>query len=429
VQVDKLQRKEMNMDVVTRVPISIRLDHMTSDMVYELYRDVATKALGEGEVQLLYLDSAIVERLKMIDFGAVFSYEVGPTGVVTKDGTNAVPGSVFTMGGTKMVRLTVSTFAVLKSDMEALDKALQELEFASSELNAKVFDKIYWTPESKMLKTDLSFFTQNHSWYEKRGVPYNRSYLLYGPPGNGKSMSIRKIAEFLGVKPELYDFSLKSKSPDGVFMSWMLSREAFERTMQHMGRSNDDDDSTPDREVRRAGKQNVKGASGMPYIRLLVLEDLDRYFPRTGHPQTEVSLSCILNCLDGAVPRTNTIVIATANDPEALDAKVLLRPGRFNRRVKFPLPLKDDAAAFVKSLLLQDSGDKVSDETLTEIATKAGGQSFAFFAGLYETAASIAFEEGRVGMEDKDIHAALAAESKEIKLKARASGGVGFGSK
>lgn len=38
---------------------------------------------------------------------------------------------------------------------------------------------------AETLTSDLSDFTQSRKWYESRGIPYRRGYLLYGPPGCG----------------------------------------------------------------------------------------------------------------------------------------------------------------------------------------------------------------------------------------------------
>lgn len=34
---------------------------------------------------------------------------------------------------------------------------------------------------------DVKQFTMSQHWYTDRGIPYRRGYLLYGPPGCGKT--------------------------------------------------------------------------------------------------------------------------------------------------------------------------------------------------------------------------------------------------
>jgi PREDICTED: similar to ENSANGP00000013378 len=36
---------------------------------------------------------------------------------------------------------------------------------------------------SETILKDVREFIDSSSWYEERGIPYRRGYLLYGPPG------------------------------------------------------------------------------------------------------------------------------------------------------------------------------------------------------------------------------------------------------
>lgn len=42
-------------------------------------------------------------------------------------------------------------------------------------------------------------FLASREWYAERGLPYRRGYLLYGPPGCGKSSFIFALAGHLGL--------------------------------------------------------------------------------------------------------------------------------------------------------------------------------------------------------------------------------------
>jgi hypothetical protein len=70
---------------------------------------------------------------------------------------------------------------------------------------------------------------------------------------------------------------------------------------------------------------------------MIVLEDLDRAFPKTGETKSRVSLQQFLNCLDGVGTGEGIIVVATANESSILDA-ILRRPGRFDRVIHFADP-------------------------------------------------------------------------------------------
>ncbi|RWS29723.1 hypothetical protein B4U80_02691, partial [Leptotrombidium deliense] len=51
---------------------------------------------------------------------------------------------------------------------------------------------------SMRLLKDIEDFAKSEEWYCEHGIPYRRGYLLYGPPGCGKSSFVKAIAGELG---------------------------------------------------------------------------------------------------------------------------------------------------------------------------------------------------------------------------------------
>jgi hypothetical protein len=151
-----------------------------------------------------------------------------------------------------------------------------------------------------LLKDDFESFFERETWFRENKLPFRRGYLLHGPPGNGKSTAIRAM---------------------------MTSRGLTAYTMRLFDARQDDADL--DRLFELALKNSPS---------IVLLEDLDRAFPKTGESGSRISLQQLLNCLDGVGSGEGIIVAATANDSTILDPAILRRPGRFDRVVNFPNP-------------------------------------------------------------------------------------------
>ena len=157
----------------------------------------------------------------------------------------------------------------------------------------------------RMVRTDFELFFQREDWFRQHNLPYRRGYLFWGPPGNGKSATLRVMAAHPYIRPYALDLSdAEEKSSDVLH----LFQKAAENTPA-----------------------------------LVILEDLDRAFPTEGKRTQEgrVSFQTLLNCLDGVGTHDGVIVVATANDPTCLDPAILKRPGRFDRVVQFRNPDAD----------------------------------------------------------------------------------------
>lgn len=249
-----------------------------------------------------------------------------------------------------------------------------------------------WTDKTRLLREDLEFFVAAKEWFASRRLAYSRGYLLYGPPGNGKTSSIRALARLFGLPVDTFDLK-NNRSTDASFLDWMSGADRVRR-----------DEGTG------------------PKLVLKVLEDLDRFFPKNGKSETQVSLSAILNGLDGLDGRDGTIVVATANHPEDLDSEVIARPGRFDLRVEFTPPNQQQATKYLETLFERDD---VTDAAIAHAVHTLQGQSFALHESLLAVAGTKASLRRASSINDADVAAALVSVTAGVELL-RGNNKVGF---
>ncbi|PQE23524.1 mitochondrial chaperone bcs1 protein [Rutstroemia sp. NJR-2017a BVV2] len=222
-------------------------------------------------------------------------------------------------------------------------------------------------------------------WYSNRGIPYRRGYLLYGPPGTGKSSLSFAIAGYFKLK--IYIVSLNSSSTTEDTLTSLFA----ELPKQCVVLLEDIDTAglthTRDDDIDFGGDDDNDEAPSSP---LTAATKTLQKLASKGNPAKEgkISLSALLNVIDGVASQEGRILIMTTNHIEKLD-EALIRPGRVDMSIHFDLASRENIEMIFKSIYATLEGDypDVSD-SVSESGSSGRGRSPASSTGSVDSTKS-----------------------------------------
>ncbi|KAH9204855.1 P-loop containing nucleoside triphosphate hydrolase protein, partial [Leptodontidium sp. 2 PMI_412] len=181
-------------------------------------------------------------------------------------------------------------------------------------MSTVMFDE---TEKEKLTKDVKEFFDPAmEDWYSCRSIPYRRGYLFHGPPGTGKTSLCYAIA---------------GETELDVYVLSLSNTDLGENTI-------------------------ISCLNLLPSRCLLLLEDIDAVGISRDLTQSQVkpgpkpiSLSTLLNILDGSLAHCGSITCATTNFPDRLDA-ALVRTGRVDYKVPFTIANRAVVAGVFSSM-------------------------------------------------------------------------------
>lgn len=239
------------------------------------------------------------------------------------------------------------------------DSSIQLLQMTEKP-NVKYTDIGGLDIQKQEMKEAVELPLKSPELYEKIGVEAPMGILIYGPPGTGKTMLVKAVANetevtFIGVVGSEFVQKYLGEGPRMVRDVFRLAREhapsiIFIDEVDAIATKRFDAQTGADREVQR-----------------ILLE--------------------LLNQMDGFDKSSNVKVIMATNRPDTLDP-ALLRPGRLDRKIEFPLPDRKQKRLIFQTITskmniasdvnIEDfvvRSDKISAADIAAIAQEAGMQA------------------------------------------------------
>jgi len=217
------------------------------------------------------------------------------------------------------------------------------------------------------------------NWYHDHGIPYKRSYLLYGVPGAGKTSLIQAIAG-------RYKRNLAILQPSHPDMT---------------------DDSL------KAAVQRV------PHKSIIVLEDVDALFAegrsKANGNKSSLTFSGVLNALDGVGGCAGQIFVLTTNHRERLDP-ALIRNGRVDLHIEFTHAGKEQMRGLFLAFY-NGADESLADNFangLTELlgdAKVSAAQLQHYFIVMRKESAEVASKHFAKVLEEAEAHGQMKVEA------------------
>ncbi len=208
--------------------------------------------------------------------------------------------------------------------------------------------------------------------FKRIGIEPPKGVLLYGPPGCGKTLLAKAVANESGAN------FIAIKGPE-IFSKWVGESEKAIR------------------EVFKRAKQVA------PCV--IFFDELDSIAPKrgmfSGSHVTESVVNQILAELDGIEKLEKVVVIGATNRPDMIDP-ALLRPGRFDKLIYIGIPDKEQRKKIFE--IHTKKMPLAKDVDLDKLVEKTDGYTGADIAALCKEAGLVALREDIKAKEVKMEH-------------------------
>jgi cell division protease FtsH len=223
---------------------------------------------------------------------------------------------------------------------------------------------------------EIISYVQKKNIYDLIGAEMPKGILLEGPPGTGKTLLAKAIAS----------------ETNSTFFS--CSGSEFVEMFVGVGASR----------IRDLFNQARIYNPSIIFIDEIDAIGKKRSMTNFGNDEREQTLNQLLYEMDGFNNNTNLIILAATNRKDSLD-QALLRPGRFDRILKVPLPDKNSREKILQHYIQSKNIDKIFN--ISSIAELTDGFSGAQLKNLINEAAILSVRNNYTSIQEKYIFTAF----------------------
>jgi transitional endoplasmic reticulum ATPase len=215
-------------------------------------------------------------------------------------------------------------------------------------VSASSWDDVIIDPTMKKdVIRDVESFFNSQSTYTQYNIPWKRGIILHGPPGCGKTISIKALMNSVRQR-KVANLYVKSFKASGCQTDQASIRQIF-----------------------------IKARAVAPA--LLIFEDLDSLV-------TNELRSFFLNEVDGVEDNNGILIIGSTNHLDRLDTSITRRPSRFDRKFHFKAPSEAERrlyCAYWQQKLRSNEDIDFTDEICEAVAEATESFTFAYLKELF----------------------------------------------